>query len=53
MSAKKWGNCVGGLRCPYDSPPSKRGLRATFKRGWRRLVRRQGKKDTIERREAA
>ncbi len=49
MSAKRWGNCKGGLNCGYDRPPSKRGLRALFKRGWRKLARRRGKADTIQR----
>lgn len=40
MSAKTWGNCKGGLKCPLDAPPAKRGLRAAFKRGWQRLRRR-------------
>lgn len=44
MSAKQWGNCKGGLNCPADSPPAKRGLRHQFKRGWQRLQRRLRKR---------
>lgn len=54
MSAKTWGNCAGGLNCPYDRPPAKRGKRRAFKRGWRKLVRRRGKREAIHQaREAA
>lgn len=49
MSAKQWGNCKGGLNCPADRPPAKRGLRAQFKRGFRRLLRRRGKAEAIQR----
>lgn len=54
MSAKTWGNCTGGLNCWQDRPPAKNGKRRLFKRGFRRLVRRQNRTDTTQRvREAA
>ena len=54
MSAKTWGNCTGGLNCWIDRPPAKRVKRRQFKWGWRRLVRRRNKRDTVQRvREAA
>lgn len=51
MSAKNWGNCVGGIKCWLDPVPRRQMKK--YKRGWRRLLRRQNKKDTIQRRREA